>query len=157
MSELQEYVSVQEAVRYTGKSDKTIRLLIKELLEVQHKSLVKVPELLIETKGDNNRQFYKISLQYLKKRFQKVSISTVSTPSSKELEVELLHNWLEDKAKTVECLTKELQEKNSQVDKLQQLLENQQKMTLHGQLQVEKAQLLLEEKSKGRKKVLGLF
>lgn len=164
MSEYQEYVSVAEAVKFTGKSEKTVRLLIKELLEVQEKTSVPVPEIFTEVKGDNQRQFYKISLQYLKKRFEITSVSsetssasTSSTTSGSREEVDLLHNWLEDKQYTIENLRLEIVNKNNEIERLHQLLENQQKMTLHGQLQIEKTQLLLEEKNKSRKKVLGIF
>jgi hypothetical protein len=163
MSEYHEYVSVTEAVKLSGKSEKTIRLLVKELLEVQEKTSTPLPELLTEVKGDNQRQFYKISLQYLQKRFSdtsgsgvKTSGSTSSTTSGSREEVDLLHQWLEDKSKTIELLTKELQEKNSQLERFQQLLENQQKLNMHSQFQLEKVQLTLEEKSK-KKKILGLF
>lgn len=163
MSDYHEYVSVTEAVKITGKSEKTIRLLIKELLEVQQKTSSLLPELLTEVKGDNQRKFYKISLQYLQKRFTdtsgsspETSVNTSSTTSRSWEEVELLHSWLEDKTKTIDLLTKELEEKNSQLERFQQILENQQKLNMHSQVQLEKAQLTLEE-SKKKKKVLGLF
>lgn len=164
MQEKKEFLTVSEAVQLTGKSEKTIRFLIKELLEVQSQTSSQSPEILIEVKGEKQRQFYKISLDYIQKRFfdssrslNETSISTSSIISVSREEVDLLHDWLDDKEKTIKLLALELEEKNKQLEKYLHLLENQQKMTMYSQVQLEKNLLLLEENNKNRKKILGLF
>jgi TolA-binding protein len=124
MFEEKEFLSVSEAVLFTGKSDKTIRYLIKELLEVE------------KTSGSD--------------------VKTSRSASRSQEEVELLHEWLEDKNIALGDLRKRLDSRELEIERLYQLLENQQKMAMHSQLQLENNQKLLEQKQKP-KGVLGLF
>lgn len=157
MSRDHEFISVQEAVIFTGKSEKTIRNVIKELLEEEGTTSGKTSRSLrIETKGENNRRFYHISKLWLIKRFQlptnqlpevsgivpdtSRSTTTSIDDTSGSDEDDVLREWLQDKTKTIELLEGQLAIKDTQIrDKDQQLLamgkliENQQTLTLQAQ------------------------
>jgi hypothetical protein len=179
MSE-QLYLSVAEASKLTGKSEGTIRILLKELIKVYLKDPQTCTSLLVQVKGDNNRKFYKISQETLLNKLnstitstytstnetynntftsQPETITSTYTSTSSDHEIELLQNWLEDKDKIIEDLKKRLDVREVEVARVHDLLENQQKISLHGQMLLDKNMLELEDKKKPkeRKKILWIF
>ena len=143
------FLTVIEASLLTNKTEKTIRNCIKELLEVSGKtSSTTSGSLQIETRGNKNRKFYKISKDYLVKRFNlKSNIEEISqnkrTETQENGEGNILREWLNDKIENISLLEKQLSVKDSQIqDKDQQLLvmskllENQQLLSLGLQNQI---------------------
>jgi hypothetical protein len=176
----QNYLTVSEASKLTGKSEGTIRILLKELVQVYQKDPQTCTSLLVQVKGDNKRKFYKISEEVLLNRLNRTSTSAYTskdetfnntftsppetitntyTGTNSEQEILLLQNWLNDKDLTIEDLKKRLDVREIEVARIHDLLENQQKISLHSQVLLEKNNLLLEDKKKEtqKKKFLGLF
>lgn len=145
------FLTVVEASVLTNKTEKTIRNCIKKLLEVKSKTSGSgTGSLEIETKGDKNRRFYKISKKYLIKRFnlvlgdQKIDIPITRSEETRDEDTKnILQEWLKDKNQTISVLESQILTKDSQIrDKDEQLIvmsrliENQQKLTLQLQTQI---------------------
>ena len=171
------YLTVAEASKLTGKSEGTIRILLKELIEVYKKDPLTCTSLLVQVKGDNNRKFYKISQETLLNKlnsaissaftstdetYNNTFISQPETSTSLNHEIKLLQNWLEDKNKIIEDLKKRLDVREIEVSRVHDLIENQQKISLHTQMLLDKNMIQLEAKTEGnktkvRKKILWIF
>jgi hypothetical protein len=179
----QNYLTVSEASKLTGKSEGTIRILLKELVQVYLRDPHTCTSLLVQVKGDNKRKFYKISEEVLLNRINNTitntyiskdetfnntyasspeTIKSTYTSTNSEQEILLLQNWLNDKDLTIEDLKKRLDVRDVEVARIHDLLENQQKISLHTQMLLDKNMIQLEakieaNKVKERKKFLGLF
>lgn len=157
MSEIKEFISVSEAVRLSFKPEVTIRRLIKRLSnDTQTQSIVTV------TDPNNSKLLYQIDRNYLIKLYNLDDNHTTVKEISNDNHMVVMQQFIDSLLNQLESKDEQLKRRDEDIARTHQLLENQQKMTLHSQLQIEKLQLSLttgekKEETKKRKKVLGIF
>jgi hypothetical protein len=161
MLDNQNFVTVTEAVQLTGKPEVTIRRLIKRLsLDSQTQSFVTVID------SNNPKSLYSIDRIFLL-QFYKISHKlddshlTVSDLSS-DSHLTVTQDFIDTLLKQLDTKDEQLKNKDKDTERLHQLIENQQKISLHSQMLLDKNMIQLEakieaNKVKERKKFLGLF
>jgi len=132
---MEKYLSIEQTVEYTKKSISSIRRLVKELKQSKSKH-IKLEKL----KTGHDKVF--ISIEYLDEHFNINTSTNSSTSSSTNNSNESFVN------KTLDLLSKELEEKNRQIESL---LQRQYESNVIIE-QLQKKQLQLEENTTIKKK-----
>lgn len=132
---MEKYLSIEQTVEYTKKSISSIRRLVKELKQSKSK-YIKLEKL----KTGHDKVF--ISIEYLDEHFNINNSTNSSTSSSTNNSNESFVN------KTLDLLSKELEEKNRQIESL---LQRQYESNVIIE-QLQKKQLQLEENTTVKKK-----
>jgi hypothetical protein len=132
---MEKYLSIEQTVEYTKKSISSIRRLVKELKQSKSKH-IKLEKL----KTGHDKVF--ISIEYLDEHFNINNSTNSSTSSSTNNSNESFVN------KTLDLLSKELEEKNRQIESL---LQRQYESNVIIE-QLQKKQLQLEENTTIKKK-----
>ena len=184
MSEFQEFVTIQEATVLVKKPEITIRRLIKKTKTDYQMTNQRLSGVIISD-YQSGRLIYKINTKFLLNRFNliektidnqsdsQVTISDYQMTSKRQSglivsdEQEISKTIIDEEQKEITAdyintLKIQLLNKDDEIKRLHQLMENQQRITMHTQLQIEKLQLSLttgekKEETKKRKKVLGIF
>lgn len=140
---MENYLSIEQSVEYTNKSISSIRRIVKELKENKSK-YIKFEKL----KTGHNKVF--ISIEYLNIQFNINSSDNSSTSNSTNSSMNSSMNNSNDIFinKTLELLSKELEEKNRQIESL---LQRQYESNVIIE-QLQKKQLQLEENITIKKK-----
>lgn len=136
---MENYLSIEQSVEYTNKSISSIRRIVKELKENKSK-YIKFEKL----KTGHNKVF--ISIEYLNIQFNINSSDNSSTSNSTNSSMNNSNDIFINK--TLELLSKELEEKNRQIESL---LQRQYESNVIIE-QLQKKQLQLEENITIKKK-----
>lgn len=132
---MEKYLSIEQSVEYTNKSISSIRRIVKELKQNKSKH-IKLEKL----KTGHDKVF--ISIEYLNNHFNINSSTNNSTNESTNSSNDIFVN------KTLELLSKELEEKNRQIESL---LQRQFESNVIIE-QLQKKHLQLEENTTTKKK-----
>lgn len=136
---MENYLSIEQTVEYTNKSISSVRRLVKELKQNKSKH-IKLEKL----KTGHEKVF--ISIEYLNNHFNINSSSNSSTNDSFNSSTNSSNDTFVNK--TLELLSKELEEKNRQIESL---LQRQYESNVIIE-QLQKKQLQLEEITPTKKK-----
>lgn len=136
---MEKYLSIEQSVEYTKKSISSIRRIVKELKQNKSKH-IKLEKL----KTGHNKVF--ISIEYLNIQFNINSSDNSSTSNSTNSSMNNSNDIFINK--TLELLSKELEEKNRQIESL---LQRQYESNVIIE-QLQKKQLQLEENITIKKK-----
>jgi len=132
---MEKYLSIEQSVDYTKKSISSIRRIVKELKQTKSKH-IKLEKL----RTGHDKVF--ISIEYLDKHFNLNDSTNSSTTDSTTSSNDSFVN------KTLELLSKELEEKNRQIESL---LQRQYESNVIIE-QLQKKQLQLDEDTTKKKK-----
>lgn len=161
MQDIKEFVTVSQAVQLTSKPEVTIRRLIKRLsIDSQTQQFVTV------TNSQNPKSIYSIDRDFLL-QFYNIgqnntdSHMTVSDQSS-DSHMTVTQNFIDTLLKQLDIKDEQLKNKDEDTKQLHQLIENQQKISLHTQMLLDKNMIQLEakidaDKPKEKKKILWIF
>jgi hypothetical protein len=167
-----EYLTIQEASFFAGKPEITIRRLVKRLLSDHHviDNDHQSDHQVIITDHQTGRKINKINKVFLVKRF---NIKEIITDNQSDHQVIINDNQVIDNDHQsdhqvtitqdfLETIKKQLETKDEEIKKLHVLIENQQKISLHTQMLLDKNMIQLEAKieaneRKERKKILWIF
>lgn len=161
MLDNKQYVTVSEAVQLTGKPEVTIRRLIKRLsCDNQTQSFVTV------TDSNKPKSIYSIDREFLLQFYNirhklddcHVTVSDLSNDSH----MTVTNDFIDTLLKQLDAKDEQLKNKDKDTERLHQLIENQQKISLHSQMLLDKNMIQLEAKIEAnkpieKKKILWIF
>ncbi len=135
MTENKQFLTIQEAVIFTGKSEKTIRRLVKRLSNEQAKNEDGYPPIKLDKKGK-----YFISKEFLTSQFysQKPTLegeqiqgeTTQKLIQKLEVEIEFLKNQIKNQQEQMKIKDEQIRDLTETLKTEQEITINQQKLSL---------------------------
>jgi hypothetical protein len=154
MTNNQQFLTINEAVSLTNKAPNTIRSLVSKWYQDSTK---------VVTKKKGKKFTYLINKEYLLEYFEIPTAYQDDTSQKVQLDTKVVPTaYQDDTNENITFLKEIIRSQQEEITKIHQLIENQQKISLHTQMLLDKNMIQLEakieaNKTKERKKILWIF